>query len=165
MSRPQLHVHEWMAVMAITGFLLSFVVLAYLNREHHSIPPATQFPIPEIEVFVEGAVEKPGRLFIKKGSLVKDLLAQIKLTPDADISSLNPDSKLRNGKRIKIPSTQINIHISGAVAHPGWHNLPVNTRLADLPKHIELQEDADLKFFKKRRKLKDGETLIIPQKS
>jgi hypothetical protein len=60
------------------------------------------------------------------------------------------------------PLTKIAIFVEGAVQQPGPLTVPINTRVCDLKKYVTLQPEADPVFLKKRRLLKEGETITIP---
>jgi hypothetical protein len=106
MNPSRLHVHEWVAISAIMSLLMALTLLNFLRSDR--APPLTKAPPhfivdQKIEVFVEGAVEKPGRLIVVKGKRVKEILDEVHLLPEADVSKLNLDAKARRGQRIRVP--------------------------------------------------------------
>lgn len=109
-EKPQLPVHEWMAIAVLILFLLGLTLLAFFSQQRaFPIPeaPPKELVEQEIEVFVEGAVEHPGHFHVKKGALVKDVLEQAKPTSDANLKRIKPDRKLRKGQVIKIPRKRV----------------------------------------------------------
>lgn len=105
-SEKQLLPHEWLAIAFISLLMLAVGAIAYVHDAEIPDLSVVQQEEPmqkEIEVLVEGAVEAPGPYRLKKGSRMEDLLKQLTLLPEADISKLKPTTKLRNGQKIRIP--------------------------------------------------------------
>jgi hypothetical protein len=104
-SEAKLHLHEWLAVATLIGFMgmLTFITLT-TGSLNISTTDAPHYVVDqEISVFFEGAVENPGRYQVKKGTLIKDLLSQVKPKPQADLRRIKGESKVRNGQVIKVP--------------------------------------------------------------
>lgn len=105
-EEKKLPFHEWLAIFTIV-LLLSILTLITLSssrstqdcgRPHYVINP-------EIPVRIEGAVEKPGKYFVKKGCTVKEILENVPLQSDADLSRVKMDRQIkRKGQVIKIPT-------------------------------------------------------------
>jgi hypothetical protein len=164
-STQQLQIHEWLAVILITALLFSLGALAYLNRETNNLPQLFQEAfIPEIEVIVEGAVENGGKFIVKKGMTLRDLLPELQLSENVDLSELALDRPLRNHQKVKIATNSLQITLQGAVTHPGILEVKKGTRVNQLKTLVETTEEADLTVLKSRRKLKDGEVITIPAK-
>lgn len=105
-SAKHLPVHEWLAIASILLMLgtLTTIILLSGDPEIPSQLGTPQYTVAqEIEVFVKGAVENPRKLYLKRGAVLRDLLDQIVLLPEADLRRLNLDRKLRNGSVVKIP--------------------------------------------------------------
>src|SRR5262245_38195463 len=121
-DKPSLYIHEWMAVMGIIGLLGFLTGISWWNQHFPAqIETGTPHFIAEqeIEITVEGAVEHPGSHKVKKGTTVRDALAQAILLPEADVRRLKLDSKVRRHQIIKVPKHQfITIIVEGAVAQP-----------------------------------------------
>jgi hypothetical protein len=105
-QQTRLPLHEWMAVIAI--LFLIFVLLAVvilkgndgeinqLDHPHHIISQ-------EFEVFVEGAVEKPGPYTVKRGSTLQDAINLAVPNSEAKLDKFKMEKKLRKGQVIKVP--------------------------------------------------------------
>jgi protein involved in polysaccharide export with SLBB domain len=60
--------------------------------------------------------------------------------------------------------TVLKVKIEGQVAKPGQYRLPLNISLAELVEQAQPLPSADLSQLKMRRKLKDGQTIHIPER-
>lgn len=104
-QKPHLPIHEWLAVAFLVGLLLSLTILSLFFTEH-TIPDqqGTLHHVvdQDIEVFVEGAVEKPGSYIVKRGTLVKDVVALAVPNGDANLQPLKLNNKLRKGQTVKV---------------------------------------------------------------
>jgi competence protein ComEA len=80
----------------------------------------------EIVVYVSGAVEKPGLVHLPVDARLNDALKQVALLSDANLSSMNPAEKLKDGQKITVPykpaPPQSGQSAPGSV--PGVSNLP-----------------------------------------
>ncbi len=106
-SPPQLHIHEWLAILVILSVLAVLTLITRLTDD--GAMPTTRDPPhyvvdQRIEVFVEGAVEKPMRLVVIRGALIEEVLQQVQLLPEADTSKLKLKSKVRRGQHIRVPA-------------------------------------------------------------
>jgi protein involved in polysaccharide export with SLBB domain len=63
------------------------------------------------------------------------------------------------------PITALEVKIVGAVAKPGHYRFPLNALLNDLLDQAEPLPKADLSKIKGRRKLRDGQTIHIPERT
>lgn len=99
---------EWLIIIAIVAVMLLLTGVSMLSDRrmtafvadspHHLISQ-------DIDVFVEGAVERSGAFKIQRGATVEDIMALAKPLPEANLSKLKMKSKLRNGQRVRIPVT------------------------------------------------------------
>lgn len=98
-----LKTHEWLAIIAFIGWLATLVIITNAsNPLPNLLGTPHQVTSGEIEVFIEGAVAHPGKYRLKKGALLKEILILAQPTPDADLRRLKPESKLRDGRIIKV---------------------------------------------------------------
>src|SRR5690349_9260350 len=104
----RLPTHEWMAVIAILFFMTVLVLGIVVARQRAPLltEPPHYLAEQEIEVFVEGAVERPGIYRLAKGAKLQDLLEQLTLAPDADRTKIKILRKLHQGQVIKIPKVK-----------------------------------------------------------
>lgn len=159
--------HEWIIIslLIVTISLLTVVVLGRKDV----MPPLqamTELSSDVIQVIVKGAVANAGSFELKKGVKLKDLLALAQPLADADLSRIKPNAKLRDGQTIKIPALEwIQVHIVGAIEEE-IQSIRVlkGTKVQDLIEKIQFAPDADLNALKKKRLLKDEETIAVPAK-
>jgi len=57
----------------------------------------------EIIVYVAGAVEKPGLVHLPADARLDDALKQVRLLPEANLESMNPAEKLKDGQKVSVP--------------------------------------------------------------
>lgn len=170
-STPQLHVHEWLAVVIIAGFLflLTLVVIIRRDGSHlfveqsdtrlHHLKPQT------VNLYIDGAVARPGSYEVKAGTLVKDVIALADPLPEADLRKIRPASKARNGQSFTVASRPtITVHITGAVQVEGAHTIPKGTRLFEIANYVVLKAGADKDKINRKRYLKDNEKIFVPEK-
>ena len=58
----------------------------------------------EIVVYVAGAVEHPGLVRVAPDARLDDALKQVGPLPEANLESMNPAEKLKDGKRFQYPT-------------------------------------------------------------
>lgn len=163
-TSPQLPVHEWMAIAVLIGFIVLLAGITLFSKEtvmpdrvgtpHHIVDP-------EIDVFIEGEVEHVGRHRVKRGSTVHNLIALAVPSADADLSRIKLEKKLRKSQVVKVPSKFITVYLEGAVVEPGPVKLARGMRLQDLINVVQFQEGADIGKLRKKRLLKDKETIKV----
>ena len=96
----------------ITGLLIAVILVGgavYLYRLF-SLPNSAEIaispPSPEISVYVEGEVVKPGVYVLEQGALISDAIEVAGgFTTDADWSSVNLSATLKDGMQIHIYKT------------------------------------------------------------
>ena len=158
---------EWVLV---GGFLILLAALLSFSRLHQhrrstQLRVYSQEIIRPIQIQVEGAVSKPGTYEFLPGVSLSDVLKMSCPKKWADLKSLNLEQKIDSSMRFEIPMlSSVCVRVEGAVQYPFTLSLPVGSRISDLLPYVELSEGADLRFFKRRRLLKDGEELIVPMR-
>lgn len=167
---PKLHVHEWLAVVAAIGFLILLALVALFRNDSEAHLTKNEGKLhflksQTVDLYIAGAVAKPGSYRVKTGSFVKDAIAMAEPLPEADLRKIRPASKVRNGQSYVIPlRPMITLSLTGAVKEEGLHTVPKGTRLCELARHIALNPDADLEKLDRKRILKDNENFCIPVK-
>ncbi|HWQ43944.1 MAG TPA: helix-hairpin-helix domain-containing protein [Desulfosporosinus sp.] len=68
----------------------------------------------EIVVYVAGAVEKPGLVHLAPDARLDDALKQVHPLQEANLESMNPAEKLKDGQKVSVPRKALPIS-SGAV--------------------------------------------------
>ncbi len=166
----QLYVHEWLAIVLILGFLCLLTFIAYVNYaiDHQDLKTAQGASLKpqEVEFHVEGAVAKPGTYSVKVGTKVKEAIALAEPLLEADLRKIKSTSRLRNGQKIVVAKREmISISISGAISQENLTlSIPKGTRMNELSKYVQFNEDADCSKVDSKRYLKDQEKIIIPVK-
>jgi hypothetical protein len=165
-KQHSLPLHEWIALLAISSLLFIIFLLGRQGESEASSAGEPHYIASQhCEVTVKGAIEIPGVYVLKKGASLQDLLDVSILSCNADTARLKLNSKLRQGQSVTVPKQElVTIYIEGAVKHPCTKTLPKETRVQDLITMLDMEADADLRIFKRKRRLKDGETIHIPQK-
>jgi protein involved in polysaccharide export with SLBB domain len=79
------------------------------------------------------------------------------------IGLLNRQPKLEKSVFCLAPSPKVSVE--GAVALPGTYQMGADATVADLLELAEALEGADLKGIRVKRRLKEGERLVIPERS
>lgn len=101
-----LYVHEWLAVVVIISLSLVITFITH-SLKSSALPPTCDPPhhlvAQKVDVFIEGAVDKPGRYLVARGALVEEALKEVQLLPEADVSKLKLKSKVRRGQHIRVP--------------------------------------------------------------
>lgn len=168
MNRPSLSLSEWGLVLIILG-CLSTLILANTFSRQSQLPELKQEcvlkPPQWIQVTIEGAVQHPGDYRLLKGSTIEQLIEKARPLENSDLSSLILTKKLRAKQKIFIPENEVvMVFIEGAVENPGWLRLPKGTKISDLKRSIRFMENSDATCLSGKRRLKQGEKIIIPSK-
>lgn len=118
---------------------------------------------PMMEITLQGAVKNPGKRKVLRGALIKDVINDAEIPSEADLSKIKLQSKVRRGQVIHIPyQNKIFIQVEGAVEQPGEFLMPLGSRLEDLIPQIKCLPEADTRPLRKKRRLKEGETITVP---
>ncbi|KUO78450.1 MAG: competence protein ComEA [Desulfosporosinus sp. BRH_c37] len=83
-----------LAILAIWKLFLPHGSNAYLQKNVSSR---------EIIVYVAGAVEKPGLVHLAPDARLDDALKQVCPLPEANLESMNPAEKLKDGQKVNVP--------------------------------------------------------------
>lgn len=83
-----------LVILAIWKLFLPHGTYAYVQKADSSR---------EIVVYVAGAVEKPGLVHLAPDARVDDALKQVQLLPEANLESMNPAEKLKDGQKVTVP--------------------------------------------------------------
>jgi hypothetical protein len=108
-------------------------------------------------------VRKPGIYSIAMGTPVQVILNKAFPKKNADLQSLSLKKIISQPCSIYVECLkELSICIEGEVLNPGLFRVPFGSRISDLKHLVSVSQNADLKYFKKRRLLQDGETINIP---
>lgn len=164
-EKPTLHVHEWLAVAVILGLMGMLTAISLISSGPSAAVetgPPHALVDPYIEVIIEGAVEKPGKYKVKKGTPVREIINDAKLLPAADTRRINMNARARKGQVLHIPKKEmLTVYLEGLVESPGALSVPKGTRLIDLVDSVGFAEGADLAPLHKKRRLKDNEVIEV----
>lgn len=163
-----LKTREWMAIAAILSVMLvltAFVAVKHRSAASSSLSVTPSYVKNRVEATVKGAVAHPGVYSLPKETTLRELLAVAELTAEADVRRFNLDKVVQQGRAIHIVSRpMITVHVMGAVQSSGEIRVPQGTRVEELVARVSLNEDADARVLKKKRKIKDGEVVNIPKR-
>lgn len=81
-------------ILAIWKLFLPHGTYAYVQKADSSR---------EIVVYVAGAVEEPGLVHLEPDARLDDALKQVQLLPEANLESMNPAERLKDGQKITVP--------------------------------------------------------------
>lgn len=103
-NSSKIYPHEWWAIVVIASLMgiLTLIAQTSLFRPLPSNDAPHYIVDQTITVFVEGAVEFPGRYEFKKGAKMEELLEKVKPFPGANLNRYHAESKLRNGQVVRI---------------------------------------------------------------
>ena len=162
MKQKGLIVREWVAVFVMLLILITLTAASFASKGDQLAPSVITLTIQVI-----GAVREEQRLLLPTGALVVDALTHLELTENADIGKLALNMKLQPNQTLVIPTKgKISIFVTGAVEKRGLTLIPEECRYPDLLGYLVLKEDVDVKQFKRRRRLlREGETVIIASKN
>lgn len=158
---------EWIFVISFIAILTSLVCIARLHehRKKSQLKVMAGLARPPLEVTVSGAVQKPGVYLVLSGARLREAVKKSRPKRFADLSAMDLDQPVKVSMSIHIPELKVvRVRVEGAVKNSVDLALPIGTRLCDLRLKIELSEDADLKFLKRRRFLRDQEIISIPRR-
>ena len=123
-----------LVIIAIWKFFLPNGSNAYVQKSVSSR---------EIVVYVAGAVEKPGLVHLAPDARLDDALKQVNPLAEANLESMNPAEKLKDGQKVNVPfkvlpisaesavgGNQINVGSVGTVATPSPSPAPVANSVA-----------------------------------
>jgi hypothetical protein len=167
LTTPKLLTHEWITVLSLLGFLLllTLIVTFFSSSSHDTLNPHYLVD-QKIEVYIEGAVEKPGVYQVDRGTPLKAILEEAKPLKEAYLKKINLEKKLKKKWQvISIPKSEmITVYIQGAVENVGPITLPKGSTFQDLEAYVQFKESADRDILKRKRKLKASETITFPAK-
>lgn len=121
--------------------------------------------IEPVEVSISGSVSRPGVYSVHAGTRIGDLIKKCRPKQFADLRGIDLDGLIENSIHLAIPElTEITVRITGAVSGEVEFTVPVRSRICDLKSKVQLDDCADVDFFKRRRVLKSEEVIVIPRK-
>jgi hypothetical protein len=101
-ARPHLPVHEWLSIVSLSALLLTLTLFALRGPSSHLVGKPHHLIDPEVDIYIEGAVKKPGAYRVPRQSHVREALDQAGVLPNANLKRLKLDRKVRNGEIINV---------------------------------------------------------------
>ena len=86
--------------------LILFLIIGLLYFQEYHFVNLNQYRSDTIEIEIKGEVQKPGVVQLDRSATVKEALKQVKLTAEADLTSINQAQHLENGSVLVIPKKQ-----------------------------------------------------------
>lgn len=83
--------------------LILFLIIGLLYFQEYHFVNLNQYRSDTIEIEIKGEVQKPGVVQLDRSATVKEALKQVKLTAEADLTSINQAQHLENGSVLVIP--------------------------------------------------------------
>ncbi len=83
----------------------------------------------------------------------------------AKINAFRADGAIAEVEQQEQILTEITVHVRGAVLEPAQLKMPVQSRICDLKSKISLASNADRTFFRRKKRLKNGEIIEVPKKT
>ncbi len=161
--RFRLRSSEWLLTGSL--FLLLFSLLAIAKIKASQVGAPRERKIIAVDVSIDGHVKKPGVYAVARGAPIGEVLRKAHPKKFADLRAIRLEDPISHPLSLNIePLKELNVQIVGAIQNPGQFRVPPGTRISDLKKNLSLSASADLAYFKKKRMLRDGETINVPEK-
>lgn len=168
MVKKSLQSSEWLLVGSLLAILASLVLVAKINLYLASETLSNFHLEPEklIDVTISGAVLKPGVYQVSQGTLLENALKKARPKKNACLKKIDGKQMVETPLDVVLEElSEIVVSVEGAVEETAEVRLEPGARICDLKSKIRLTEEADRRFLKRRRILKDGEKITIPKKS
>lgn len=148
---------EWLLTFSLLLIIGSLFAIAKI----HTLWFETALASEVVDVTIEGWVAKPGVYSVHIGIPLSEVLRKASPKPLADLKGIAPGARVTTPLNLRIEQiVELTLHLKGAVIELGPLKVPPGTRVCDLKQYKSL--DADPAFFRKRRRLKDGEVVTVP---
>lgn len=157
---------EW-SFLAIFFLIMATLVLIAKINVHRATDTLGRLRSEKAEILVtiEGAVKKPGAYIVKEGTAAKAILRKAGPTLYADLKNVPVKELVIKSTHWIIPELkEIRVLVEGAVLVPLELAMPLGSRICDLKSKVICTDDADKSFFKRKRRLKNGEKIEVPKK-
>ncbi len=161
-----IHTSQWLLVGSLLGFMASLLLIAKVHSYRAESLLFAVTPSEPLIVTIEGCVAKPGPYFVPSGTPLSEPLRRAKPKPWANLQKIPTTQIVETPLHLFVEElTEITIYVEGAVVEPGPITLPAQSRIADLKTKVKLTPDADKTFFRRRKRLKNGEKIEVPKKT
>lgn len=167
-NTPSLPVHEWLAIgtVVLLFLFLVFISQIYQRKDLSEFSESSPSIVTEVNVAVDGAVERPGSYSFPKGITLSKVLEHTGLKEDADIKGLKLKSKILHDQKIMVKTIPlITVYVEGTVKNKGAFTVPKDMTLKKILKKVSPEQNANLKLLGPlERKLVSGEIIKIQEK-
>ncbi len=156
---------EWVLVGSLLLVMISLVLIAKVNA-HRACSILEQTGPTEVLVGVDGAVVKPGEYEVPVGTTIGSVLRKARPKANANLKIIPLNQPIEVATRLMVQElTEITVSVRGAVVEEKEIVLPVGSRICDLKSKVLCTAEADRRFFRRKKLLKDGQVLEVPKKT
>lgn len=155
---------EWTLLSVFAIIMASLVFISKFNaiRAADAIGKIPEEQI-QILVTIDGAVKKPGQYLVAEGAPAIAAIRKAKPSPWADLKAFK--EPIMSPLHIHVPELkEIRVHVAGEITAPAELVLAVGSRICDLKSKIGFTSETDKTFFRRKRRLRDGEKIEVPKK-
>ena len=158
---------EWLLVASLLAVMGSLLLIARVNAHRAaSSVNLVEWKQEEILVTISGAVSKPGEHKVLPGTTVAEVLRKARPKSWAKLGTLPLDEVIESPLQLHVEElSEIKIFVKGAIAEPVEITVPAKSRICDLKSKLSFTSETDLRFFRRKRRLKEGEIIEVPKKT
>ncbi len=166
-TRGSLSRSEWtlLAIFLVVMASLVFISKVSIRRASDAIGKVSHTP-EEILITIDGAVKNPGEYRVPFGSALGPILRKAKPSFYADLGALPLKKALLEPAHFSVSELkEVCVKVTGEVLEPVQLTLPIGSRVSDLKSKIGFTPEADKRFFRSRKKLRNGDEIVVPKKT
>lgn len=147
--------------------MFSLVIISKINAYRaSSLLSDQEFYQELVTVTVSGAVVKPGDYQVPAGTTVREVLKKARPKPNANVQAFTLGALIDSSIHLNVAAlTEISVRVQGEVVAPQKLTLPAESRISDLKEKVLLTQNADKSYFRRRKRLKNGEIIVVPKKT
>ncbi len=155
---------EWVIVVTLILIMLSMGVIAKINA-YRSCSLLAEDPLPthaSCIVTIDGEVAKPGTFIVPPGTPLKKIIRKSCPTPFCDLKKIDVNQIVENSANIRLSKlSEITVILEGLSSGSRQLTIPAGTRMSQLKKYVDFEEESGVAAIKNRRMLRDGEVISI----
>lgn len=163
---PRVGFLEFFLVLLFCGsilFICCYSVIRFQNSSAHLAGNGEAKENRVIEIFIKGAVYRPGHIRAQKGVCLRKILQKAKPTLEADLAGLFLNKPIMVSKTVYVPRLEyLTVTLKGAVLLPGVYKIPLGTRICDLNKTGVLFTKRCKKFLRSRKRIRNLQEIVVP---
>ncbi|CRX37846.1 SLBB domain-containing protein [Estrella lausannensis] len=152
---------EWTALSVFAAFIMAVIAISYVEEREKSAW-LLETDGAAINVYVEGAVDSPGIHRLATGAKLAEVLQEAGVKPEGRVDGWNLARVVADGERIVVKERKM---ISIVLIYPGGKRkskaVPKGMRVADLTRHLALEEYVVVWGEKKRKQLREGDEVVL----